>query len=407
MEKIYTNLYENIIYVIIISLIIKISQWTLYIALGLTILVFFIYFSQRSRLKVTSKSLIVFIILEIVLFIVQLFRVKNNNIFGITDYQIFFHYGIVFTLVLSLPIYEIINYRKETFFKKINIIGITITSIKTLSWLIYNFFHCNLGFTLLGGKEEWVRSIGSIAFSRMSGTFLDGFMFAFSVVIVMSSNSLLKKYIYALEAIFLYLYAGIVYQSRTLLIFYTFSLLVAVFYKNIHSNNKLKMISFLSIILIVFLVGREYLGNFISSFSLNGDNGASTYTRIVEYQYYHSLWTQNNINIWLGFGMQPDLTVVQSVEGLIRSYMSDIGIPIILYEFGIIGLLVALIPFINGFILMIKCFVKSFSRMNFFFITLTSYYLISISNFNPYYVAQYELLPIYIGIILYVREMDQ
>ena len=121
MEKIYTNLYENIIYVIIISLIIKISQWTLYIALGLTILVFFIYFSQRSRLKVTSKSLIVFIILEIVLFIVQLFRVKNNNIFGITDYQIFFHYGIVFTLVLSLPIYEIINYRKETFFKKINI----------------------------------------------------------------------------------------------------------------------------------------------------------------------------------------------------------------------------------------------------------------------------------------------
>ena len=398
MKLTYIDIYKILIYIIIAILLLRINWITVSVTLILTIILSLLYLTQKQKASLKkSKLLLVYIILEFLLFFIQLIRAKNN----IGNHDLLMYYFPVIWLLLIFPLYEIINSNFNKFFKSINKLGIIILVFKSLIWLSYNFFNKTSLYMLLGGKEDWYRSVGGISLARISGTFIDGLLLSFAVFKILQKNIVVSKIKYAIEIIFLYFYAAIIYQSRSQILFYTITLLVAILYKILHTNNKfLSTIVFLSCVVLLIVINMNFLHNFIDSFSLTSKNAGSTYTRIVEYQYYPELWKQSSI--LMGFGFTSDGTVVNTINGLIKVYTSDVGILMVLYQFGIIGFLIAIIPFIEGAIIAAKLFFTKNLFKNGYYLIFTVYYLISTLNFNPYFVSVNFLLPIYLAYTLYL-----
>ena len=398
MKVTYIDIYKILTYILISTLALVINHVTIGIAFALTIVLTVMYLTQKKKNSLkNTKLILVFIVLEFMLFFVQLIRTKNN----ISNYDIFTYYSAVILLLLVFPLYEVISFNKEKFFSSVNRIGIVILFFKSVIWFSYNFLNQDFLFMLLGGKEDWYRSVAGISLARMSGIFLDGLLFSFAISKILQSKMAIQKIKYLFEIIFLYFYAAIIYQSRSQMIFYAFTIFIVILYKIYHADHRLlSIIIFLSSITLLLAINITHLHNFIDSFSLLNDNAGSTYTRIVEYQYYPALWKQSSI-FW-GFGFQNDGMMVNTINGLIKVYMSDIGILMTLYQFGIVGFIISIIPFIKGFIESIKLFFANHISKDVFYLIFTIYYLVSLLNFNPYFVSLYLLLPIYLAYTMYV-----
>lgn len=105
--------------------------------------------------------------------------------------------------------------------------------------------------------------------------------------------------------------------------------------------NKLISFFLLTIDSVGILIS-PYYNRFLDSFSVsNSDYGAGTLVRIVGRKYYHEMWTQK---MYLGFGQTTDGNIFNGW----KYYISDLGIIRMLYQFGIIGFIVCLLPILYG-----------------------------------------------------------
>ncbi len=84
-----------------------------------------------------------------------------------------------------------------------------------------------------------------------------------------------------------------------------------------------------------------------------------------------------------------------------RLYLSDVGILMQLYQFGILGFIIDIMPLIKGLNYFVTIWLKDFSKFDLFLIIFTAYVLVSYSNFNPYLNINFPILPLYISTLLY------
>lgn len=140
---------------------------------------------------------------------------------------------------------------------------------------------------------------------------------------------------------------------------------------------------------------------FVDSFSTNSQYGESTLTRVLEYTFFSNLW--KNTSLFLGFGMTQDIFEL----GMNKLYLSDLGLIAVLYQFGIIGFIISIMPFLQGIILSVKRWYQSWvTKIDYFTIVLTFYLLISSFNLNPYNYVFFPILPIYLG-IFFLKEVKE
>lgn len=401
MRPTYVQAYKTLLYVITLLYFIRLGHPTIYISFAITILLLILYVSQKKKNTIYSMGILVFVVLEILLTILQMFRQLVFRLSDINVPDLIFLYGEMFLLLLIFPIYEIFCAKGIDFFREICRIALFVLILKAIVWYLFNFRSIDIGYYYIGGAERWVRFALGRTLYRMTGTALDGFIFSYFIVNFFTKSSLSEKIKSLIYMAFLYFFAMYISQSRVQLIYYTVSLLIGLLYYSIHTKNKaiVRLSIVLLLALAVFLF-RNVIVNFMNSFSLNSNIGDSTQIRMLEYRYFDELWRRTSY--LFGFGMINEPIIMNGIA----YWLSDLGIADILYQFGVVGLFVGLIPFILGAYKTIKVIKIKESSLNFFFVCSSSYYIASISNINPYRNVNYLTLPFYIAFLLYVIKIN-
>ncbi|MBP2058104.1 hypothetical protein J2Z60_001281 [Lactobacillus colini] len=387
-----------LIYLIVIILLFRISAMTMLLSIFIAVILWLLYLYFPKTKKSYNVIIDISVISIILLFFINAFRsLFLGSYTPLTIKGIITNYGGYLLVIIAYPVAELVNSDKSGFLRGINRIGMSFLVLKTLSWVIYNFFNRDIGFTLLGGKITWTRVIGNHIFSRSGGTFLDGFLLAYAIGELFSSEKSKNQNIkYIVQLLVLITYSYLIYQSRAQLIFYFATILINIFCWAF--SKKYKFLS--SVIACVFILGTAYifkdkLTGFINSFSINSQYSGSTLTRIKEYEFFPMLWKSTS-NLW-GFGFTPD---TMGIYNGYTMYRSDIGLPMQLYQFGIIGLVICILPIVVGIYKGLKLIKKEYTFFSSFFLSLSLYLLISNSSFNIYVYILIPLLPIYMGLIL-------
>lgn len=401
MKMTYIQLYKILFYIILVLNLLRISGITLAFSIILTSITFLIYLNQKNKQMIQNRLIRLFVIMSFFLLLFQLIRYKLfNDVYAISNLSLFSSYGYVFLLLLIFPLYEVLCVEKDNFLLAVTKIGYIFIIIKLLGWIDYNFLGNTKLFLFLDGNPMLRRVIGSTILTKMSGTFLDGYLFAYSVTSILNKKSKLKN---AVGIGILFFYAIFVSQSRATVIIYTLVSLIAILYKlsGMQANNKVTIsLTFFILTTILIILNWQTIVDFLSTFALNGEYGDSTAIRLYEQNYYFSLWKSNVI---FGTGCLPEEIKI----GNVSLYLIDMGIQIILYQFGIIGLFIDLIPFGVGISITIRGISKKRDSWLFqFILSLSSYYLISMPIFNPYDRVMYMLLPLYLCIILYMKKAE-
>lgn len=399
MKLSYFQINKVLIYFIIVLLSVRLTPVTMFFSLFSTVIlwIWYFYFPRSSKSLIANISIWLLIGLFVINLIKMIFLGQYQDL---TLKEIIFNYGGFLLILLAYPTSEILKVDKKNFLNNINRLGISIIILKILSWILYNFMHLDIGFSLLAGRIDWTRSIGGKSLSRINGTFLDGFLFAYAFSKVLSSKEgKNKKILYLAELILLIGYSYFIFQSRAQLTFYVVCLVIGLLYWG--WNKQYKLFSFFLMIILLISIAYIFKGaidNFIGSFSINSEHGRSTLIRFNEYDFFKNLWVSDKL---LGFGFSIDNMGIYQGDYM---YRSDMGILMQLYQFGIIGLIISLLPFVIGIIKSIKELRKKNNTYSLFFFIFNVYLIISFINFDVY---MYNLIPIMFIYLAMILEKDR
>lgn len=399
----YVTLYEFIIYIIMflnlgfLNLFGSFEYTSMLISTVLAISVFFLYVFQPLKNKIPSSWCQIYIILVIIIFFFHFFRLKKINISSMSLLSVINNYEGIFLLLLTFPLYEILRSNNtRSFFRSLAILGYLALFIRFIVWGMYNFSGGNPAPYLLHGLD-WRRSILGHEFIRIAGTFLDIYTFLYS----------LKNFFYGVRhhehkvvpfigMLFIFLYSVFVSQYRMVSLAFLMVFFILLFKETYKSNNRvISVLLFTILVAIGLIISRNLITDFISSFSATAINGSSTSTRLKGLPFLEAEW--KNINIWTGIGFTNDNMEYMNIT----YWLSDYGFLANLFQFGIIGMVIYLIPFINGCCQSIFFFLKD---KGFYVIGFTIYLLVTSTTFNPMRNQYITILPLYIAFMLNLAE---
>ena len=404
MKILYSDIYKYGTYLVIllnlglINIFMPNQTPSMVVSIITSILLFLIYVRQPNKIKIKSIWLKLFIVLLFVLFFYELIRLKSISNPSISIQGAIAFYGGFFLVLLAFPIYEVVNYDKS-FIQNIVIIGYVFLIYKFIAWAAFNFVHIDIAPGLLATRSNWTRALLGINFVRMSGTFMDPIMLIYSFYNFLNN----KKFINLIGAIFIYAYSLVVFQSRSKFLYFTFIFILMILLKSFTADNKVtSIIISLGILIVFFIFSFREFKAFFNTFSVNSaEYGGSTMVRLQGLDYLQQMW--NTTNKFWGFGYTPDNFIR---IGLTDYWLSDQGIIEILYQFGYYGFLVALMPFINAIIDIIKImYYKKINNLNVLTIGLSVYMIISCANTNYYGFSLIITLPILLA-LLFFSEKD-
>lgn len=355
-----------------------------YLSVYLTFFLFVIYLLQKRASKATRfTSVIVILFLFMVLF--NLFR-RGIPINGILPFSEKFFYLRNFTyILLAFPISEVLKSKnKSDFLRLIFVLGISAIIFRSVVWFSYNYANLNIAPGIIQERGvNWTR-YGAV---RLQALFLDGYVLAYVLCKLLLSASK-HKLSYSLFLLITLFYEGVIYASRSQLIGFCAMFIIIYLFRTKNVRNK--VLSLFTLILISLgITLSPYYNEFLDSFSVtNSDYGAGTMVRIVGRKYYQEIWRQVKI---LGFGQTSDGNIFSGW----KYYLSDLGIIRILYQFGIIGFIICLLPMLYG------CYAGFKHRIHFegmLLFSLSIFVLItSFASQNLYDYSRIMLLPLLLG----------
>lgn len=350
----------------------------------LIFLLLIIYSLQKRKSKITAfTSITIFLFCSLVTF--NLFRqgVPVNG-FLLFSEKIFLLRNFSFIL-LVFPISEILNSKYSlNFLKVVFILGMLAILFRSFIWFSYNYAGLNIAPGIIAERGiNWTR-YGAV---RLQALFLDGYVLAYVLCKLLLSASK-HKLSYSLFLLITLFYEGIIYASRSQLIGFCAMFITIYLFRT--KNLRSKVLSLFTLILISLgITLSPYYNEFLDSFSItNSDYGAGTMVRIVGRKYYQEIWRQVKI---FGFGQTADGNIFSGW----KYYLSDLGIIRILYQFGIIGFIICLLPILYG------CYAGFKHRMHFEGMLLFSLsifvFITSFASQNLYDYSRIMLLPLLLG----------
>ncbi|MCE6034535.1 hypothetical protein [Levilactobacillus brevis] len=395
----FFDIYEFLLYIIVIlnlevlNVISNLDNLAQTISVVLTFVVLLLYIFQKN--KIIPKNFIVYFYL-ISIFIYLCFEIIRLHYFSFSGLNILNALSLeknFFYILLTMPIFEILEKKKKIFLRNIIYIGLIVLVFRGVVWFLFNKF----GINLMSGLFEvrgynWTHGNGYV---RLTGTFLDGLIFSFFGIEFFRTRLYKERLYYGIILLFLLFYSCVVYSSRSQLICYLITMLFIYIW---NSKNKLHTIlnCLLAIVLVLIILQLPVAKNFIASFSSNDATyGEGTLVRMLGTSFYQNEW-QNN-NILFGFGIAEDGNYV----GNTQYFLSDLGIISYIFEFGIIGFILAVLPMLEG----IRVGIKSIKTNDGLLLFSLSIYtmLSSFMSQNVYDYIRILIVPFILGIILFVK----
>lgn len=402
----YTSIYAYLIYIIVFlnlgffNLIMPFEYTGMLLAAVISIITFFIYIFQPVKYKLPGKWYQIYLMLIFCIYIYHLFNLKKTNISSMTLLSAFNNNEGIFLLLLVFPIYEILKGNdKEKFLKNLAILGYLALMIRLIVWGMYNFINIDIAPYMIRGLD-WNRMVLGRSFIRVSGTFLDIYTFIYSINAFFKS---IYSHHYKISAfigiLFIFLYSVLISQYRMVSLA-LLSVLILVILKETYNSQRrlLNVLLFIMLIILIMIIGHGIIMNFINSFSLNASTGSSTSTRLNGLPFIEEEW--KNSSIWNGFGFSNDNMTYMNMT----YWLSDYGFLANLFQFGIIGFLICLVPFIYGIYFSIVSF---FKEKNIYVLGFTVYLLITSTTFNPMRNQYISILPFYIAFMLFYKERNK
>lgn len=404
----YSKFYSWAFYIIIIlnigilNINTNITYYTLTISCVISVFLFLLYLFRRQDI-IQNKWLLFYIVSVLILYLLELIRLDETSFKVMPIKQAIQMYDGILLLLTVYPLNTVLKDKenRQAFLNGIAFLGYLTLFYKFIVWLLLNRYGVNLAPALFVGGSTWTRELGEVSFVRLGSTFLDGYLLSYSV------NKLFYKkklFLNILGILFLMFYIIVVTQSRSAIIIFFLSLLFLIFVRIIKFHNLFLDIFILTIVLLIIIWQRNYLIGLISTFSVNDETyGISTQIRLNGLQYFSQLWQNNKL---FGIGFLPDIINSGYYTTL---YLSDYNIIINLYQFGVIGFLILIIPYIKG---LIVSFISLFKLKNLNFIEyiqigLTVYLWLNSISSNIYWFQMINMLPIYIAITVYVENRVQ
>lgn len=394
-----TTLYQVIIYLILffnlgfLNFRKNVDIYSMIVSTILSVLLFFIYLSQKTK-QYVRPWVNYYILLIYLLLMIEFFRIYFYPNGTITFDRAIQMYKYFFLMLIVYPLNEILNSDSnisKDFLRGLCILGYIVLIYRAFLWGIYNFFNINIAPGMF--NVDWIRNLGGITFTRLGGTFLDGYVLIYSLI----KSTYEKRKSYIIGVLFILFYAIVIVQSRAGILQYILIILFFSFLNSINSKSKvLSTLILIFFIVIVILYNFSVIKGFFNTFSVNNDQyGASTLNRLNGWTFYKDLW--KNSNFWLGIGFLPDQIQITSI---LTYYLADYNTWINFYEFGFIGMLIFMIPILEG----IKLFIRdSFnimkSKICFLQIGMVVFIIINALIQNIYWSQNICMLPIFIGII--------
>lgn len=402
----YTSIYAYLIYIIVFlnlgffNLIMPFEYTGMLLAAVISIITFFIYIFQPVKYKLPGKWYQIYLMLIFCIYIYHFFNLKKTNISSMTLLSAFNNNEGIFLLLLVFPIYEILKGNdKEKFLKNLAILGYLALMIRLIVWGMYNFINIDIAPYMIRGLD-WNRMVLGRSFIRVSGTFLDIYTFIYSIN---ASFKSIYSHHYKISAfigiLFIFLYSVLISQYRMVSLA-LLSVLILVILKETYNSQRrlLNVLLFIMLIILIMIIGHGIIMNFINSFSLNASTGSSTSTRLNGLPFIEEEW--KNSSIWNGFGFSNDNMTYMNMT----YWLSDYGFLANLFQFGIIGFLICLVPFIYGIYFSIVSF---FKEKNIYVLGFTVYLLITSTTFNPMRNQYISILPFYIAFMLFYKERNK
>lgn len=402
----YTSIYAYLIYIIVFlnlgffNLIMPFEYTGMLLAAVISIITFFIYIFQPVKYKLPGKWYQIYLMLIFCIYIYHFFNLKKTNISSMTLLSAFNNNEGIFLLLLVFPIYEILKGNdKEKFLKNLAILGYLALMIRLIVWGMYNFINIDIAPYMIRGLD-WNRMVLGRSFIRVSGTFLDIYTFIYSINAFFKS---IYSHHYKISAfigiLFIFLYSVLISQYRMVSLA-LLSVLILVILKETYNSQRrlLNVLLFIMLIILIMIIGHVIIMNFINSFSLNASTGSSTSTRLNGLPFIEEEW--KNSSIWNGFGFSNDNMTYMNMT----YWLSDYGFLANLFQFGIIGFLICLVPFIYGIYFSIVSF---FKEKNIYVLGFTVYLLITSTTFNPMRNQYISILPFYIAFMLFYKERNK
>ncbi|HIS90981.1 MAG TPA: hypothetical protein IAC20_04920 [Candidatus Faecisoma merdavium] len=402
----YTSIYAYLIYIIVFlnlgffNLIMPFEYTGMLLAAVISIITFFIYIFQPVKYKLPGKWYQIYLMLIFCIYIYHFFNLKKTNISSMTLLSAFNNNEGIFLLLLVFPIYEILKGNdKEKFLKNLAILGYLALMIRLIVWGMYNFINIDIAPYMIRGLD-WNRMVLGRSFIRVSGTFLDIYTFIYSINAFFKS---IYSHHYKISAfigiLFIFLYSVLISQYRMVSLA-LLSVLILVILKETYNSQRrlLNVLLFIMLIILIMIIGHGIIMNFINSFSLNASTGSSTSTRLNGLPFIEEEW--KNSSIWNGFGFSNDNMTYMNMT----YWLSDYGFLANLFQFGIIGFLICLVPFIYGIYFSIVSF---FKEKNIYVLGFTVYLLITSTTFNPMRNQYISILPFYIAFMLFYKERNK
>lgn len=402
----YTSIYVCLIYIIVFlnlgffNLIMPFEYTGMLLAAVISIITFFIYIFQPVKYKLPGKWYQIYLMLIFCIYIYHFFNLKKTNISSMTLLSAFNNNEGIFLLLLVFPIYEILKGNdKEKFLKNLAILGYLALMIRLIVWGMYNFINIDIAPYMIRGLD-WNRMVLGRSFIRVSGTFLDIYTFIYSINAFFKS---IYSHHYKISAfigiLFIFLYSVLISQYRMVSLA-LLSVLILVILKETYNSQRrlLNVLLFIMLIILIMIIGHGIIMNFINSFSLNASTGSSTSTRLNGLPFIEEEW--KNSSIWNGFGFSNDNMTYMNMT----YWLSDYGFLANLFQFGIIGFLICLVPFIYGIYFSIVSF---FKEKNIYVLGFTVYLLITSTTFNPMRNQYISILPFYIAFMLFYKERNK
>lgn len=401
----YVTVYKFVIYIIMflnlgfLNLFGPFEYSAMFVSAILSIVLFFIYILKPLKSKIPGIWCQVYIFLVFIIFLFHIFRLREINISSISTLSVFNNYEGIFLLLLIFPLYEILNDKNssKSFLRNLAVLGYLALFMRLSVWIVYNFYGgANIAPYLLHGLD-WRRTILGHDFIRITGTFLDIYTFLYSLNNLFYGVRNYNQKIFSIFGIlFIFLYSIFVSQYRMVSLAFLMVFIILLLKKAYRSNNRI--VSLLLIILLIVIglvVSRNLILDFIGSFYTTAMNGSSTSTRLRGLPFLETEW--KNISIWTGIGFTND-----NMQYMNTTYwLSDYGFLANLFQFGIIGFGIYLIPFIYGVLQSFTCFLKN---KGVYVIGFTVYLLVTSTTFNPMRNQYITILPLYIAFMLKLKE---
>lgn len=276
----------------------------------------------------------------IVLFVFLFFEVLYGWAVGVNSLTKNLSYiYIYFWLLLFYPIIYILtcNNGKKRLIYSICLWTIVALTLKTTVWFLYNYLHKDvMHYLLFEFGSEWIRN----GFQRIPATCFSGVLVCAMLYVFYNTTKIQIKIMSCVIILFNMWYALMVFASRAQMICLVFAMSVAILLRR--NMGIKKMVTYLVFILVAAIaMSTVYFNEFVQGMSL------TTYSmgmRVKELIYYWDLIGNHWI---LGFLYVFSDDKIHGPMG--TYYLSDLGLFSKLFETGIIGITIHLLPFARIF----------------------------------------------------------